>query len=170
MRVDPLSSHRMGLRDRQAGILLSASKLRNGKRRLLAESPKETSLESHRSPQIRRLTSTPKVQNTRYSVRKGKQAADSLVAGSLKPEVTLGLDTWDGIDVSNKKQRDKNMKRPMTDRKIADEYDMEYDKGKTKKIKTKRETNGLTSAAFDAVAKFGFKSLRSVRNAFGRKR
>jgi hypothetical protein len=115
---------------------------------------------------MRRLTSTPTPQNTKHAIKKGKQAAESLVAGSSDPEVSLGLDTWDGIELSNKKQRDKNMKRTMTDRKIADEYDLEYDKGKTKRVKSKRETNGLTSAAFDAVAK----SLRSVRNVFGRKR
>eukprot|EP00890_Picochlorum_soloecismus_P001898 jgi/Picsp_1/2709/NSC_00938-R1_protein len=166
IRVDPLSSHRIGLRDRQTGILLSASKLRNGKRRLLATSPNEPSSVSKKSPQIRALASTPNPQNTRHTIKKGKQAAESLVVGSSEPEVSLGLDTWDGINVSNRKQRDKNMKRTMNDRKIADEYDLEYDKGKTKKIKTKRETPGLTSAAFDAVAK----SLRSVRNAFGRKR
>jgi hypothetical protein len=87
--------------------------------------------------------------------RKSDQATvrDFLRAGN-KP--TLGLDTWEDADDGEKRQHDRLLSRSTPGRKKNDDYDEEYDRGKTKKVKGNASERGggrLDSASFDKAYK-----------------
>jgi hypothetical protein len=87
--------------------------------------------------------------------RKSDQATvrDFLKAGT-KP--TLGLDTWEDADIGEKRQHDRLLHRAVLGRKQNDEYDEEYDRGKTKKVRGNAPERGggkLNSASFDTAFK-----------------
>ena len=76
---------------------------------------------------------------------------DFLRAGT-KP--TLGLESWEDTDISEKRQHDRLLQRAAPKRKKVDEYDEEYDRGKVKKVKNReRGSWNLDSSTFDAAFK-----------------
>ena len=79
--------------------------------------------------------------------------------------VGMGLDNWDDIDTDMKKRRDRNVRKTVVPRRQLDEYDADYDKGRTKKVKNKSKIGRhITSAAYDAVAK----QLSKAKRLFGK--
>lgn len=100
----------------------------------------------------RAITST---KSTGQGAGKRDQGAvrDFLKAGT-KP--TLGLDTWEDADIGEKRQHDKLLYRAAPGRKQNDEYDEEYDRGKTKKVRGNASERGggkLDSTSFDKAFK-----------------
>ena len=97
----------------------------------------------------------PRVTKAANHGRKSDQAAvqDFLRAGT-KP--TLDLDTWEETDAGEKRQHDRLLYRAAPGRKRNDEYDEEYDRGKTKKVRgnpSERGGGNLDSTTFDMAFK-----------------
>jgi len=86
-------------------------------------------------------------------------------------KIEMGLTSWDDVEDGQRKQRNRNMWKTVTKRKRIDEYDTEYDKGKTKKVKDKsKSSSNLTSAAFDAVARSLRSAKKGVQKVLGKRR
>jgi len=131
-----------------------------------SQTAKSTSKKRHEStgledtaPSLKRKsrdvkTSDPN-QDEPISSAKGKKKRGAEALQKYKTHtVGMGLDNWDDIDTDMKKRRDRNVRKTIVPRKQLDEYDADYDKGRTKKVKTKSKSGKhLTSAAYDAVAK-----------------
>ena len=75
--------------------------------------------------------------------------------GKTRNRASLGLDTWNTIDVETKKRRDANMGKSGPSRgNKPDAYDAEYDKGRVKKVRKKGDEPGANnSKLFDAFQK-----------------
>jgi len=106
-----------------------------------------------------RMTKQPKgiasAKSTGRGARKGDQATvrDFLTAGT---KATLGLNTWEDGDIMEKRQHDRLLDQDTLVRKQNDEYDEEYDRGKTKKVRGNASERGggrLDSTSFDKAFK-----------------
>lgn len=96
----------------------------------------------------------PKRDTEQSSPSRSKKRGSKALEKYKTHTVGMGLDNWDDIDTDTKKQRDRNIRKTIVPRKQPDEYDADYDKGRTKKVKsTTASAKHLTSAAYDAVAK-----------------
>lgn len=86
----------------------------------------------------------------------GRNAAPGAVQNFLRAgtKATLGLESWEDTEVTEKRQHDRLMHRAAPARRRVDEYDEEYDRGKVKKVKV-QENGGskLDSSTFDAAFK-----------------
>jgi hypothetical protein len=105
----------------------------------------------NRSEQSMKSTDTSQEEPMSSAKRSRKRGAEALQKYKTHT-VGMGLDIWDDIDTDMKKRRDRNVRKTIVPRKQLDEYDADYDKGRTKRVKTKSGKH-LTSAAYDAVAK-----------------
>ncbi|KAI7838812.1 hypothetical protein COHA_007427 [Chlorella ohadii] len=69
----------------------------------------------------------------------------------------LPLSPWEDADAAAKRQQAQLLRQDAPKRKRLDEYDLEYDKGRTKKVKSKRQSggdgggDGVQGADFDAA-------------------
>ena len=95
-----------------------------------------------------------------------RRGADAITASAdAKPlkRASLGLETWDTVDVETKKRRDVIMgKSEPSGGNKPDAYDAEYDKGRVKKVRKKGEEPGSNnSKLFDAFQK-GVKKTKGL--------
>lgn len=101
---------------------------------------------------------TPKSSLKTASASASRRGADALAAstgGKTRNRASLGLDTWNTIDVETKKRRDANMGKSGPSRgNKPDAYDAEYDKGRVKKVRKKGDEPGANnSKLFDTFQK-----------------
>lgn len=83
-----------------------------------------------------------------------KDVGDFLQAGQGSAAGKLGVDAWETVDPENQRQHDRLLRRAGAQRRPLDEYDAEYDVGKTKKVRDKLRGRGsLDGGTFDAVFK-----------------
>ena len=83
------------------------------------------------------------------------QAAKGSAAGKL------GVDAWETVDSENQRQHDRLLRRAGAQRRPLDEYDADYDVGKTKKVRDKSRGRGsLDGGTFDAAFKAKQAALR----------
>ena len=118
---------------------------------------------------LRPLANSPKATPKSTSVktasisRRGADAIAASTGAKHRRRASLGLDTWDTVDVETKKRRNVNMgKSGPTKGNKPDAYDAEYDKGRVKKVRKKGDESGSNnSKLFDAFQK-GMKKTKTL--------
>ena len=171
--LTPLARRRLTIGSDRSAILLSHTRLRSGRKQSskesvissAANSKVETPKESHA------LSTTKHVGENGTLQKKAKKRGREAVEEYKTNKIRMGLDSWNEIDNNLKKERDRNMWKTVVPRNKIDEYDAEYDKGRTKKVKSSKANTHLTSAAYDAVAKQLSKAKSSLKfGIFGKRK
>ena len=76
---------------------------------------------------------------------------DELLRGAGRRQLPA-MGAWDDVDPAERRSAQKLVERAQPKRKALDEYDAEYDKGRTKKVRNKVQGSGPRAAAFVAAA------------------
>jgi len=170
--LTPLARRRLTIGSDRSAVLLSHTRLRSGKKQLSKKSSVSSATVSEvKTPKESHAVLTKDLGENGALQKKSKKRGREAVEEYKTNKIRMGLDSWNEVGDDLKKARDRNMWKTVVPRNKIDEYDAEYDKGRTKKVKSSKTNKHLTSAAYDAVARQLSKAKSSLKfGIFGKRK